>query len=67
MQYGRPHSDRKDQKMVILVTMCCKRPRGNKNSRKWSLLSPCAVEDLVVTKSAENGPYCHHVARKTSR
>ena len=30
MRYGRPHSDRKDQNMVIVVTMCSGRPHGDK-------------------------------------
>ena len=59
MRYGRPQGDRKDQKMVHAVTMCCGRPSGNKKSRKWSLLSPCGAEDLAVTKRAQNGPRCH--------
>ena len=67
MRYRRPHSDRKDQKMLLAVTMCCGKPRGDKKSRKWSLLPPYGAEDLAETKRAENGPCCHHVMRKTSR
>ena len=47
---SRPHSDRKDQKMVNSTIIHCSWLYGGRKSKKWSLPQPSVAADLMVTK-----------------